>query len=46
MNQRPRFGKLIELSNDTFLEQIDNEHKNVTIIIHIYDTVNTTPHLV
>lgn len=34
----PRFGKVIEITNDNFLEQIDNENKNVTIIIHIYDS--------
>lgn len=37
--KRPRFGKVIEITNENFLEQIDNENKNVTIIIHIYDSV-------
>jgi len=34
----PRFGKVLELTNEKFLDEIDNENKNVTIIIHIYDT--------
>ena len=34
---RPRFGKVLELTNDMFLSEIDKEHKDVTIIIHIYD---------
>lgn len=33
----PRFGKVLELTNDIYLSEIDNENKNVTIIIHIYD---------
>lgn len=33
----PRFGRVIELTNDTFLNEIDKENKNVKIIIHIYD---------
>lgn len=37
---RPRFGKVLELTNEKFLDEIDNENKNVTIIIHIYDTVS------
>lgn len=37
LNDLPKFGKLIELSNETFLSEIDNENKNVKILIHIYD---------
>jgi hypothetical protein len=33
----PRFGRVIELSNESFLNEIDKENKNVKIIIHIYD---------
>lgn len=32
----PRFGKVIELKHDIFLDEIDKE-KNITIIVHIYD---------
>ena len=35
----PKFGKVIELTNDMFLNEIDKENKNVTIIVHIYDQV-------
>jgi len=37
LNNLPKFGKIIELVNDTFLSEIDNENKNVKILIHIYD---------
>ena len=33
----PRFGKVVELTTETYLNEIDNENPNVTIIIHIYD---------
>ncbi|XP_044737648.1 phosducin-like protein [Chrysoperla carnea] len=34
----PKFGNLINLkSGDEFLEAIDNEHKSVNVIIHIYE---------
>lgn len=34
---RPTFGKLIMLNNGAeFLESIDKENKNVTVICHIY----------
>lgn len=33
----PKFGKVRELVNDTFLSEIDNEHQKVKILIHIYD---------
>lgn len=33
----PTFGKVIELTGDQFLNEIDHEHKNVTVIVHIYD---------
>jgi hypothetical protein len=38
--KRPKFGKLIELSNQSYINEIDNEKKNVTVIIHIYDGVS------
>lgn len=34
----PKFGRVIELDDEKFISEIDNEHKNVTIIIHVYDT--------
>lgn len=36
---RPRFGNVIELTNEMFLNEIDKENKNVTVIVHIYDQV-------
>lgn len=37
----PRFGKVIELKGDKYLDEIDNENKSVTILIHIYDQVKS-----
>lgn len=37
LNNLPRFGEVKELTNETFLAEIDNENKNVKILIHIYD---------
>lgn len=37
LSDLPKFGKVLELTNDMFLNEIDKEHKNVTIIVHIYD---------
>lgn len=37
LNNLPKFGKVLELIGDTFLSEIDNENKNVKILIHIYD---------
>lgn len=37
LSDLPKFGKVIELTGDTFLTEIDNENKNVKILIHIYD---------
>lgn len=37
LNSLPKFGEVKELTNDTFLTEIDNENKNVKILIHIYD---------
>lgn len=37
LNDLPKFGKVIELTNEMFLNEIDKENKNVTIIVHIYD---------
>ncbi|KAK3101251.1 hypothetical protein FSP39_002166 [Pinctada imbricata] len=33
----PKFGKLLTLSADSFLEAIDKENKQVVIIIHVYE---------
>jgi len=33
----PKFGKVLELTNEMFLNEIDKENKNVTVIVHIYD---------
>ena len=34
----PKFGEVVTLNNgDEFLQAIDSEHKNVTVIIHIYE---------
>lgn len=33
----PKFGKLISLTGDNFLEEVDGENLGVTIIVHIYD---------
>lgn len=37
LNIRNKFGKLLELNNENFLNEIDNENSSVTIVIHIYD---------
>ena len=37
---RPKFGKVIELSGEMYISEIDNENKNVTVIVHIYDPVS------
>lgn len=34
----PKFGKVIELDDEKFISEIDNEQKNVTVIVHVYDT--------
>ena len=33
----PKFGKVISLSKDDFLDAIDKEQKNVKVIIHLYE---------
>ncbi|CAF2814198.1 unnamed protein product [Rotaria sp. Silwood2] len=33
----PRFGKQIDLNRENFTNTIDNENKNVTIIVHVYE---------
>jgi len=33
----PRFGQQIDLNRENFTNAIDNENKNVTIIIHVYE---------
>lgn len=36
-----KFGELISLNNkDEFLQAIDSEHKNVTVIVHVYEEKN------
>lgn len=36
-----KFGELIALNNkDEFLQAIDSEHKNVTVIVHVYEEKN------
>jgi hypothetical protein len=37
---RPKFGKIIELTNDTYINKVDNQNKNFTVISHIYDIVS------
>ncbi|KAL1128831.1 hypothetical protein AAG570_013365 [Ranatra chinensis] len=38
MASLPKFGKLFDLRNgNDFLDAVDNEHKSVTVIIHIYE---------
>ncbi|XP_041459724.1 phosducin-like protein [Lytechinus variegatus] len=34
---RPRFGKLLRLNKDSFVDAIDKESKEVTVVIHIED---------
>lgn len=34
----PKFGKLISLTSENFLQEVDGENLGVTIIVHIYDT--------
>ena len=36
---RPKFGKLLRITGDQFLEVIDGEKPDVTIIIHLFDEV-------
>ncbi|BFZ08823.1 hypothetical protein BsWGS_11862 [Bradybaena similaris] len=33
----PKFGKLIPLTSNNFIEEVDGENPSVTIIVHIYD---------
>ncbi|CAF1351749.1 unnamed protein product [Rotaria sordida] len=33
----PRFGKQIDLNRENFTNAIDDENKNVTIIVHVYE---------
>lgn len=33
----PKFGKLIPLTSQNFIEEVDGENPGVTIIVHIYD---------
>lgn len=42
----PKFGKVLELTNEMFLNEIDKENKNVTVIVHIYDQVNILNHFI
>jgi hypothetical protein len=34
-----RFGQQIDLNRDSFTHAIDDENKNVTIIVHVYEQV-------
>ena len=36
---RPRFGRLITLSQDEYVEAIDNEHPSVHVVIHLFEEV-------
>ncbi|CAG5127766.1 unnamed protein product [Candidula unifasciata] len=33
----PKFGKLVTLTSQNFIEEVDGENPGVTIIVHIYD---------
>ena len=35
----PKFGKVVNLSKDSFVDAIDKEKSGVTVIIHIYEDV-------
>lgn len=37
MQSMPTFGKLTDLSSENFVQAIDNENKNVTIIVHLWE---------
>lgn len=37
---RPAFGAVYDLRGDQFIDAIDKENKNVTVIIHVYEEVN------
>ena len=37
---RPQFGRLVALdTSEQFLDAVDQEHKDVTVIVHLYDEV-------
>ena len=36
---RPQFGRVVELTSDNFVKEIDKENAQVTVIVHIYDKV-------
>lgn len=37
---RPKFGKVIPLTSHDFVENIDKEQSQVTVIIHLYEDVS------
>ena len=38
---RPQFGHLVALdTSEQFLSAVDQEHKDVTVIVHLYDEVS------
>ena len=38
---RPQFGRLVALdTSEQFLSAVDQEHKDVTVIVHLYDEVS------
>lgn len=37
MEMMPTFGKMIDLQSENFVQAIDNENKNVTVIIHLWE---------
>ena len=40
---RPQFGRLVALdSSEQFLDAVDQEHKDVTVIVHLYDEVSVS----
>jgi hypothetical protein len=40
MLRKPVFGKLIDISRDEYVDQIDNEARQTTIVIHLYEPVS------
>lgn len=38
---RPKFGGVVPLSSNDFVDQIDKENPQVYIIVHVYEDVST-----
>ena len=38
---RKRYGELVHITRDDFLDEIDNEPTSTFIIVHLYETVST-----